>query len=82
MPVEILRKAQIDLNDKLFFEVDENKRIILTKTPTPKAYALLDTNIIIHYSRIATSFLPSLCRQFLKKSAKRAMELSVSLFYY
>jgi bifunctional DNA-binding transcriptional regulator/antitoxin component of YhaV-PrlF toxin-antitoxin module len=36
MPVEILKKAQIDINDKLFFEVDENKRIILTRTPTPK----------------------------------------------
>ena len=36
VPVEVLRKAQVDLNDKLFFEVDENKRIILTKTPTPK----------------------------------------------
>ena len=36
MPVEMLRKAQIDLNDKLFFEVDENKRIILTRTPMPK----------------------------------------------
>ena len=33
VPVEILRKAQVDLNDKLFFEVDENKRIILTRTP-------------------------------------------------
>jgi len=36
LPVEVLRKAQIDLNDKLFFEVDEDKRIILTKAPTPK----------------------------------------------
>jgi len=36
MPVEILKKAQIHLNDKLFFEVDENKRVILTKSPTPK----------------------------------------------
>ena len=36
VPVEILRKAQIDLNDKLFFEVDDDKRIILTKAPTPK----------------------------------------------
>ena len=36
VPVEVLKKAQIDLNDKLFFEVDENKRIILTKTPTLK----------------------------------------------
>ena len=36
MPVEVLRKAQIELNDKLFFEVDENKRVILTKIPTPK----------------------------------------------
>ena len=36
LPVEILRKAQVDLNDKLFFEVDDDKRIILTKAPTPK----------------------------------------------
>jgi len=36
MPVEVLKKAQIELNDRLFFEVDENKRVILTKTPTPK----------------------------------------------
>jgi antitoxin MazE len=36
IPVEILKKAQIDLNDKLFFEVDENKRIILTRAPAPK----------------------------------------------
>ena len=36
MPVEILRKAQIELNDKLFFDVDENKRIILTKEPAPR----------------------------------------------
>jgi len=36
IPVEILRKAQIELNDKLFFEVDENQRIILTKSPAPK----------------------------------------------
>ncbi|MCL2386119.1 MAG: AbrB/MazE/SpoVT family DNA-binding domain-containing protein [Defluviitaleaceae bacterium] len=36
MPAGILRKAQIDLNDKLFFEVDENRRIILSRVPTPK----------------------------------------------
>jgi antitoxin MazE len=36
MPVEILKKAGIKLNDKLFFDVDENERVILTKTPTPK----------------------------------------------
>lgn len=36
VPVEVLKKAQIDLNDKLFFEVDENQRIILTKVPAPK----------------------------------------------
>ncbi|MCL2200567.1 MAG: AbrB/MazE/SpoVT family DNA-binding domain-containing protein [Oscillospiraceae bacterium] len=36
VPVKILRKAQVDLNDKLFFEVDDDKRIILTKAPTPK----------------------------------------------
>ena len=36
IPVEILRKAQVDLNDKLLFEVDDDKRIILTKAPTPK----------------------------------------------
>ena len=36
MPAIVLRKAQIDLNDRLFFEVDESKRIILTKAPTPQ----------------------------------------------
>ena len=36
VPVEILKRAQVELNDKLFFDVDENKRIILTKDPTPK----------------------------------------------
>ena len=36
VPVEVLRKARIDINDKLFFEVDEDKRIILTKAPTPE----------------------------------------------
>ncbi|MCL2350404.1 MAG: AbrB/MazE/SpoVT family DNA-binding domain-containing protein [Defluviitaleaceae bacterium] len=35
MPIEILKKAQIELNDRLFFEVDENKRVILTKEPMP-----------------------------------------------
>jgi len=36
VPVEILRKAQVELDDKLFLDVDENKRIILTKDPTPR----------------------------------------------
>ena len=36
MPIEVLKKAEIELNDKLFFEVDENQRIILTKAPAPK----------------------------------------------
>lgn len=36
VPMDVLKKAQIELNDKLFFEVDENKRIILTKVPAPK----------------------------------------------
>ena len=36
IPVEVLRKVQLDLNDKLFFEVDESERIILMKAPTPK----------------------------------------------
>ena len=35
IPVEILKKAQIDINDKLFFEADE-KTIILTRAPMPK----------------------------------------------
>lgn len=36
VPAEVLKKAHVDLNDKLFFEVDEKHRIILTKAPTPK----------------------------------------------
>jgi len=35
-----MQEAQIDLNDKLFFEVGENKRIILTRMPAPKSGAL------------------------------------------
>lgn len=35
VPIEILKKAQVELNDKLFFEVDENQKIILTKVPVP-----------------------------------------------
>ena len=40
VPVEILRKAQMNLNNKLLFEVDNDKRIILTKAPTPKQRTL------------------------------------------
>ena len=40
LPVEILKKANINLNDKLFFEVDVEGRIILTKVPTPKVGTL------------------------------------------
>ena len=36
MPVEVLKKAGISLNDRLFFDVDAEGRIILTKTPVPK----------------------------------------------
>ena len=36
IPIEVLRKAQVELNDSLFFEVDEAKRIILTRVPVPK----------------------------------------------
>ena len=40
MPVEILKKANVNLNDKLFFDVDAEGRIILTKAPAPKAGTL------------------------------------------
>jgi len=36
IPVEVLREAHVELNDRLFFEVDEGKRIILTRTPSLK----------------------------------------------
>ncbi|MCL2170642.1 MAG: AbrB/MazE/SpoVT family DNA-binding domain-containing protein [Defluviitaleaceae bacterium] len=36
VPVEILKKAQVELNDMLFLDVDENRRIILTKDPAPR----------------------------------------------
>lgn len=36
VPAEILKKAQVDIDDKLFFEVDESNRIILTKAPSPQ----------------------------------------------
>lgn len=40
VPAEVLKQAQVDINDKLFFEVDEKNRIILTKAPTPKKRTL------------------------------------------
>ena len=36
VPVEILKQAELALNDKLYFEVDDEKRIILTRVPAPK----------------------------------------------
>lgn len=36
VPAEVLKQAKVDINDKLFFEVDEKNRIILTKAPAPK----------------------------------------------
>jgi len=36
VPAEILRKAQVDLNDMLYFDVDESGRIIMSKIPMPK----------------------------------------------
>ena len=40
MPKVILKKADVKLNDKLFFDVDAKGRIILTKVPAPKAGTL------------------------------------------
>lgn len=36
IPVEILNQAELELSDQLFFEVDKDKRIILSKAPSPK----------------------------------------------
>lgn len=36
VPSEILKKAKININDKLFFEVDRNNRIIIEKAPVLK----------------------------------------------
>ena len=36
VPSEILKKAQVDLNDMLYFDVDEYGRIIMSKIPMPK----------------------------------------------
>ena len=36
VPAEILKRAQVDLNDILYFDVDEQGRIIMSKVPTPK----------------------------------------------
>ena len=40
IPAEILKKAQVDLNNMLYFDVDEYGRIILSKTLMPKADTL------------------------------------------
>ena len=36
LPLEILEQANISVNDKMYLNVDENERIILTKIPSPK----------------------------------------------
>ena len=36
VPAEILKKANVDLNDMLYFDVDEYGRIIMSKIPMPK----------------------------------------------
>ena len=36
VPNEILQKANIDLDDKLFFEVEKEGSIILSKAPSPQ----------------------------------------------
>jgi antitoxin MazE len=36
VPQEILKKANIDLDDNLFLEVEDDGRIILTKSPMPQ----------------------------------------------
>jgi antitoxin component of MazEF toxin-antitoxin module len=36
MPNEVLQKANVGLQDKLFFDVDEDGRIVLSKTPAPQ----------------------------------------------
>ena len=36
VPNEILKKANIDLNDKLFLQVEEDGCILLSKVPAPQ----------------------------------------------
>ncbi len=36
VPVEILKKAHVSVNDELYLDVDDKERIILTKNPVPR----------------------------------------------
>ena len=36
IPAEILKEAQVDLNDKLYFDVNEPGQIIMSKVPIPQ----------------------------------------------
>ncbi len=36
MPVEILKQADVSINDELYFDIDEKGRIVLSKAPIPK----------------------------------------------
>jgi len=37
IPAQILKKAELDINDKVFFDVDEKtNKIIMSKLPIPK----------------------------------------------
>ena len=35
MPVEILKQAEVGINDELYFDIDEKGRIVLSKVPVP-----------------------------------------------
>ena len=36
LPLEILEQANLSVNDRMYLNVDENERIILTKIPSPQ----------------------------------------------
>ena len=36
MPVEILKQANVGIDDELYFDIDEKGRIVLSKVPSPR----------------------------------------------
>ncbi len=48
VPVEVLRRAQVRINDELYFDVDEKGRIVMSKVPVPQEGTL--EYLFINYS--------------------------------
>ena len=65
VPAEILKKAQVDLNDMLYFDVDGYGRITMSKVPIPKK-----RNFGIPVQRLFGQFIQNRIDRYRRASGK------------